>query len=156
MTSSFATSVATSVTTSAATSTACTSRLQIAARIHFLLLREIGQGIDIEHMLQRPRYERDVLLVCDACQGTELARLAQQYRLAMRAPQGQASAARSTPARSSGGHTPQATEWASATSGFGVSQPLLSDAECAAPTATRSLERRLDDARRWVSSWWHR
>lgn len=96
--------------------TSTRDRLQIAARIHFLLLREIGQGIDIEQMLKQPRYERDVLLVCDACRDTELARLAQQYRSAGPAPAANAGTG-------SGGHAPRPTEWARSTSGFGVSRP---------------------------------
>jgi hypothetical protein len=52
------------------------SPLQIATKIHFFLMRELGKGIDVEKMLQQPRYARDVLLVCDACRGTELADLA--------------------------------------------------------------------------------
>ena len=54
------------------------SRLEIAARIHHLLLRDLGQGIDIDQMLRLERYARDVLLVCDAYKGEELAELAQQ------------------------------------------------------------------------------
>ena len=56
------------------------SPLQIATKIHFFLMRELGKGIDVEKMLQQPRYARDVLLVCDACRGTELADLASTYR----------------------------------------------------------------------------
>ena len=51
------------------------SPLQIATKIHFFLLRELGQGIDVERMLTHRRYERDVLLVCEACKGTDLALL---------------------------------------------------------------------------------
>jgi hypothetical protein len=58
------------------------NRLQIATRIHFLMLRELGFGIDVGKMLKRPLYARDVLLVCDAQAGSELARLAQKYRAA--------------------------------------------------------------------------
>ena len=57
------------------------TRMQVATRIHFELLRELGQGVDIERMLKQPRYARDVLLVCDAYPGTELADLAMRFRL---------------------------------------------------------------------------
>ncbi len=59
------------------------NRLQIATKIHFFLLRELDHGIDIQKMLTSERYARDVLLVCQACRGTELALLAEQYERAM-------------------------------------------------------------------------
>ena len=55
-------------------------RLQLATRIHFALLREIGQGIDVGRFLKHPLYARDVLLVCDACSGHDLRRLATAFR----------------------------------------------------------------------------
>jgi len=58
-------------------------RLQLATRIHYALLRELDQGIDVGRMLKHPLYARDVLLVCDACNGNDLPRLAKAYRGAM-------------------------------------------------------------------------
>ena len=55
-------------------------RLQLATRIHYALLREIGQGIDVGSLLKHPLYARDVLLVCDACTGHDLRRLAAAFR----------------------------------------------------------------------------
>jgi len=55
-------------------------RLQLATRIHYALLREIGQGIDVGSLLKHPLYARDVLLVCDACTGHDLRRLATAFR----------------------------------------------------------------------------
>ena len=55
-------------------------RLQLATRIHYALLREIGQGIDVGRLLKQPLYARDVLLVCDACAGHDLRRLATAFR----------------------------------------------------------------------------
>ncbi|HSW23999.1 MAG TPA: hypothetical protein VLJ62_14635 [Burkholderiaceae bacterium] len=55
-------------------------RLQLATRIHYALLREIGQGIDVGRLLKHPLYARDVLLVCDACTGHDLRRLAGAFR----------------------------------------------------------------------------
>jgi hypothetical protein len=55
-------------------------RLQLATRIHYALLREIGQGVDVGRMLKHPLYARDVLLVCDACNGHDLRRLAVAFR----------------------------------------------------------------------------
>jgi hypothetical protein len=58
------------------------SRLQIAARIHFFLKRELGTGIDVETMLKKASYAGQVLAMCDACKGSELERLARDFRLA--------------------------------------------------------------------------
>jgi hypothetical protein len=55
-------------------------RLQIATRIHYALLRELGHGIDVGCFLKHPLYARDVLLVCDACAGNDLPRLAKALR----------------------------------------------------------------------------
>ena len=56
---------------------------RIADRIDAGLRRELGQGIDRESMVREPLYARDVLLVCDGMRGSELARHAQQFRLAL-------------------------------------------------------------------------
>ncbi len=57
--------------------------LKIASRIHTLLEHEMGQGIDPARMLAEPLYARDVLLVCDALPGSELAELARLFRQAL-------------------------------------------------------------------------
>ncbi len=90
------------------------SREQIAARIHQLMLREIGQGINAEQMLCQHRYARDVLLVCEANRGSELAALAAEFRIA--------SAALFPPQANVPGHAAVATDWSGDTSGFGVAQ----------------------------------
>jgi hypothetical protein len=59
--------------------------LKIADRISALLVRELGQGIDRQRMLAEPLYARDVLLVCDAHPGSELAAQARRFRDAMAA-----------------------------------------------------------------------
>jgi hypothetical protein len=58
------------------------TRRQLANRIHLLLRRELGQAIDVVRTLADPLYARDVLLVCDAMPGTDLASLAKQFRAA--------------------------------------------------------------------------
>ena len=90
------------------------NRLQLGRRIHQLLVREIGHEIEVERLLAEPRYARDVLLVCDAVPGGELAPLADLFREATQLAEG----AGRVP-----GHTPQPNEWARDTSGFGVTQP---------------------------------
>ena len=57
-------------------------RFRIANRIGLLLRREFGEGIDCQRMVADPLYARDVLLVCDASPGSDLASLAQHFRAA--------------------------------------------------------------------------
>jgi hypothetical protein len=104
------------------TMTAQLSALRVATRIHFFLLRELGQGIDIEQMLNRELYARDVLLVCEACQGTELARLAAQFR-AVRAAARTPGVAEPAP-----GYSPRELDWADSRSGFGIPHPAAMQA----------------------------
>ena len=60
--------------------------LKIADRIHVLLVREIGQGLDRQRMVKEQLYARDVLLVCDAMRGTDAPVLATHYRRAAAGP----------------------------------------------------------------------
>lgn len=119
--------------------------MQIAQRIHQLMLREIGHAIEIERLLIEPHYARDVLLVCDAVPGAELAPLAALFRRAMLPPASSAGAP---------GHAQQPTEWARDTSGFGVTHPP--------PVDTPNRARRAGDAdgdgsperrRGWLPRW---
>lgn len=57
-------------------------RYPIAERIGELLQLELGQGIDARRMLNDRLYARDVLLVCEARPGSELATLAGYFRQA--------------------------------------------------------------------------
>ena len=57
--------------------------LTLADRIHALLVREIGQGVDSQRLLREPLYARDVLLVCDALPQSGLPALAQKFRQAL-------------------------------------------------------------------------
>ena len=115
------------------------NRLQLARRIHQVLVREIGHEIEVERLLAEPRYARDVLLVCDAVPGGELAPLADLFR---EATQLAASAGRAP------GHAPQPNEWARDTSGFGLTQPPPG----ATPTAPPGAERRRGWLQRWRDS----
>jgi hypothetical protein len=56
------------------------NRLKIATQIHAALRRELAHDIEVERLLTRERYARDVLLVCDALRGTELPLLAAEFR----------------------------------------------------------------------------
>ena len=57
--------------------------LRIAESMHVLLLDAVGHGIDPRRMVDDLLYARDVLLVCDAMPGTELASQALHYRTAL-------------------------------------------------------------------------
>jgi hypothetical protein len=96
------------------------SRPQIAHRIHDLMLGEIGHGIQIERLLGDARYARDVLLVCDACLGSELMALAAMFREVTAAMPAQQADRHEPP-----GHARQANDWARDTSGFGLTQPPI-------------------------------
>ena len=61
--------------------------LKLAARIHALLLQELGQGIEAARLLAEPLYARDVLLVCDALAATDGPLLARAFRRAAAAPE---------------------------------------------------------------------
>jgi hypothetical protein len=60
--------------------------LRIANRISLLLLKSLGESIDVKRMLAEPLYARDVLLVCEAAPGSDLDSLAQHFRLASAEP----------------------------------------------------------------------
>ncbi len=92
------------------------NRLRIATRIHFGLLRHLGEGVDVARMLRNGPEAREVLWVCEASGDRELMALAQQF---VRANAAEAELQASAAAR----HVVQDTPWSRDTSGFGVSQP---------------------------------
>lgn len=97
------------------------SRLRTATRIHYLLARQLGEGIDIGAMLKREDYAREVLFVCEASDDPELHRLAAQFRSAP--PLDTSLAMR--PAAAHTAAAPLDTSWGRDSSGFGVSRPPL-------------------------------
>ena len=92
-------------------------RTVLANRIDLHLRHQLGQGIDPARALCDERYVRDVLLVCDAMLGTDLPKLARQFRVA-----GERMAQES---RSVGQNAGPPQDWAANTSGFGMSRPPL-------------------------------
>jgi hypothetical protein len=94
-------------------------QLRIAARIHFILKRDLGEGINVAAMLSDANEAREVLFVCQASGNPELVSLARQFvnagKLA-RPEQAKADA-------------PQDAAWSRTSSGFGISQA----AELSAP-----------------------
>jgi hypothetical protein len=55
-------------------------RLQIAARIHFALLRRYAENVEVSTLLAGGDTEREALWVCDASGDDELMRLAKRFR----------------------------------------------------------------------------
>ncbi|MBX3620246.1 MAG: hypothetical protein KF891_09725 [Rhizobacter sp.] len=88
-------------------------QLRIATRIHFILKRDLGEGINVAAMLGDPNEAREVLFVCQASGNPELVSLARQYVNAGKL------AGQDTPRQDA----PQDAAWARNTSGFGVSRP---------------------------------
>ena len=91
-------------------------RLLLATRIHFGVMRHLGEGIDVARMLNHESEAREVLWVVEALGDADLQSLGRQFAQA-----GRVAAVRGTPAPA--GHAPQHTAWAADTSGFGVSRP---------------------------------
>ena len=90
------------------------AQLRIAARIHFILKHDLGEGINVAAMLSDSREAREVLFVCQASGNPELVSLARQFVNAGKLAK---------PTHHSKGDAPQDAAWARNTSGFGVTQP---------------------------------
>jgi hypothetical protein len=86
------------------------AQLRIAARIHFILKHDLGEGISVAAMLSDANEAREVLFVCQASGNPELVSLARQFAHAGKL-------AKPTPAKAD---APQDAAWARNTSGFGV------------------------------------
>ena len=102
-----------------------TSRLRLATRIHFALLRQFDEAVEVRELLDGTADGREALWVCEASGDVELAALARELRRTRRttvvaAPRQTAAAPLDVP---SGGRVAQDTAWAQDTSGFGLSQP---------------------------------
>jgi hypothetical protein len=127
------------------------TRLRIATRIHFALLRHLGEGVDVALMLKNESQAREILWVCEASGDAELVALGRQYQRALTLED---------EARVSAGHAHQDTPWAKDTSGFGVSQPPElpepgTKAGSLVPTLTAAVslrpEARGGSASRWLN-----
>lgn len=88
------------------------TRLRLATRIHFALLRHYGEKVEIGDLMKGEGEVREAIWVCEASGDPELAAMARQLRLGK---------------EGSTGAVPQETAWASDTSGFGVSRPVELD-----------------------------
>ncbi len=100
-----------------------TTRLRIATRIHFALLRHFGEDVGIQALLDGDANAREALWVCEACGHAELVMLARQFNhaqaldLALRT--------RSEKLRPDHPARRMAAEpdWARSTAGFALSRP---------------------------------
>lgn len=54
----------------------------IVSRIDLQLRRHLGQAVDAHRAVSDARYAKDLLLVCEAMEGTDLPQLATQFRAA--------------------------------------------------------------------------
>lgn len=100
------------------------TRLRIATRIHFALLRQYGEHVEIGSLMKGGADAREAMFVCEASGDPELATLARRLRHADRAD-----------GRAAARTAPQDAAWASNTTGFGVSRPLGLDEASAASTS---------------------
>lgn len=99
------------------------TRLRIATRIHFALLRHFGEHVEVADLLKDEGVAREVLWVCEASDDREMAALARQFRHAAKTE---------ARARTKKASVPQSMPW-DKSSGFGVSRPLPLDEDAAAP-----------------------
>ncbi len=108
---------------------------KIADRLNAGLQRELGQGIDRDLLVHQALYARDVLLVCDAMRGSELAQLARAFRAAQLAPEPETTPApQGEQPAPAGGFSPSRF----LSSLFGPSSSLDSRPAADAPPAKRS------------------
>ena len=106
-----------------------TSRLRLATRIHFALMRQFDEAVEVRDLLDNTANGREALWVCEASGDTELAALAQELRRATRRAVAAPPASRSPANVVASGRVPQDTSWSQDTSGFGLSRPSEFDAK---------------------------
>jgi hypothetical protein len=115
-------------------------QLRIAARIHFILKRDLGEGINVSAMLSDATEAREVLFVCQASGNRELVSLARQFVNAGKLARPEA------PVRADG---PQDAIWSRNSSGFGITQAAgLETEERSWRSATQWLRRSANRAAR--------
>jgi hypothetical protein len=89
------------------------AQLRIAARIHFVLKHDLGEGIDVSAMLSDPQEAKEVLFVCQASGNPELVSLGRQF----------VNAGKLAKNASVRPDVVQDTAWSRNTSGFGLTRP---------------------------------
>ncbi len=120
------------------------TRLRIAARIHFALLRHYGEDVAVSALLRGEGDAREALWVCEASGDNELIALARQFNAPTGTDARPADApvgprrpvAESVRARMQRG-VPLDTAWSQDSSGFDLSRPPeIGDATLAKPSAS--------------------
>jgi hypothetical protein len=112
------------------------TRLRIATRIHFALLRHYGAKVEIGALMKAEGDVREAIWVCEASGDAELAAMARQLRLANDEEAAPVAPVATAPvATAPVAATPQEAPWAGNTSGFGVSRPIALDAAKAESSA---------------------
>ena len=119
------------------------TRLRIAARIHFALLRQYGEDVTVSTLLRGEGDAREALWVCEASGDDELAALARQFNAAGRdharranLAEGRPGAAALSAKAATHGAAPHDLAWSQDTSAFGLSRPPEID-DAPAPSSTR-------------------
>jgi hypothetical protein len=110
-------------------------RFRLATRIHFALLRQYGEDVDVGALLKGSAEAREALWVCEASDDHELVELAAEFKRLAKAAGRPAKPVEVSDA-------PQDAAWARNTSGFGATMPPYLDAPHHAPThppAARAL-----------------
>ena len=92
-------------------------RFRLATRIHFALLRQYGEDVDVAALLKGSAEAREALWVCEASHDRELVELAAQFKRAAKASTRSAIPVEPVEA-------PQDAAWARNTSGFGATAPV--------------------------------
>jgi hypothetical protein len=110
---------------------------RIAGRIHLRMMAELGEGIDTERMVEEPLYARDVLLVCDAMRGSDLAQLAGLFRAAARAESPPEPSTAPPPENVAAESAPPSTWGSIFNSIFGASSTSPAPLDAPAPPARR-------------------
>ena len=107
-------------------------RFRLATRIHFALLRQYGEDVDVAALLKGSPEAREALWVCAASDDRELVALAAQFKHASKAPR--------PPKPVESADAPQDAAWARNTSGFGATMPVDLEAPHQPPVARMLLK----------------
>ena len=90
------------------------NRFRLATRIHFALLRQYGEDVDVGALVKGSPEAREALWVCEASNDRELVELSAQFKRLANTPAQQTRVTEPADA-------PQDAAWARNTSGFGAS-----------------------------------
>ena len=120
------------------------NRFRLATRIHFALLRQYGEDVDVGALVKGSPEAREALWVCEASNDRELVELAAQFKRLADTP--------ALPARiTEPADAPQDAAWARNTSGFGASMlPDLDPPRLAPATAPAPIPRALLKPSSWL------